>query len=44
MAENAVFVVGAADRHKAVAEGLPGNDVFGHDFKVEEAWFVDVGF
>jgi hypothetical protein len=42
--EDAVFVVWVANTDEAVAERLSGDDVFGHDFEVKKAWFVDIGF
>lgn len=42
MTENAVFVVRAADRDEAVAEGLTGDDILGENIEIEESRLVDV--
>jgi len=42
VAEDAVLIVGIADGNVTVAEGLAGNDVFGHRLKVKQTWLVNI--
>lgn len=44
MTKNAMFILRVAYCNVAITECLTGNDIFSELFKVEETWFVYIGF